>query len=148
MKIKKGDTIAVNYRLHADGPDGEMIEETIIGDPFRFVIGEEELLAKFQEVLMGLEVGEKFQVSIKAADAYGEEEESLYVEFPKSDFMEDGELDEEMFEEGEIIPMESPDGEVMEGVICEVKLNSIVLDFNHPLAGEDLYFEGEVVEVG
>ncbi len=147
MKISKGTKVAVNYKLHADGPDGELIEETIVGEPFRFVLGDEALLSKFEDVLMGLEVGQKFQVSIKAVDAYGEEEENLYVEFPKSDFMEDGELDDEMFEEGEIIPMETPDGEVLEGVICEVKLNSIVLDFNHPLAGEDLYFDGEVVEV-
>lgn len=147
MKISKGAKVAVNYKLHADGPNGELIEETIVGDPFRFILGDEALLPKFEEVLMGLEVGQKFQVSIKAVDAYGEEEENLYVEFPKSDFLEDGELDDEMFEEGEIVPMETPDGEVLEGVICEVKLNSIVLDFNHPLAGEDLYFDGEVVEV-
>jgi FKBP-type peptidyl-prolyl cis-trans isomerase SlyD len=62
-------------------------------------------------------------------------------------FIEDGELDEEIFQEGEIIPLESPDGDIIEGVVCEVKLNSIVLDFNHPLAGEDLLFEGTVVSV-
>jgi FKBP-type peptidyl-prolyl cis-trans isomerase SlyD len=48
---------------------------------------------------------------------------------------------------GEIIPLDSPEGDIIEGVVCEVKLNSIVLDFNHPLAGEDLLFEGEVVGV-
>jgi FKBP-type peptidyl-prolyl cis-trans isomerase 2 len=56
-------------------------------------------------------------------------------------------FDEELFQEGEIIPLESPEGDIIEGVVCEVKLNSIVLDFNHPLAGEDLLFEGEVVGV-
>jgi FKBP-type peptidyl-prolyl cis-trans isomerase SlyD len=62
-------------------------------------------------------------------------------------FIEDGELDEEIFQEGEIIPLESPEGDIIEGVVCEVKLNSVVLDFNHPLAGEDLFFEGSVVSV-
>jgi FKBP-type peptidyl-prolyl cis-trans isomerase SlyD len=62
-------------------------------------------------------------------------------------FLEDGEIDEDMLQEGEVIPLESPEGDIIEGVVCEVKLNSVVLDFNHPLAGEDLLFEGSVVSV-
>jgi FKBP-type peptidyl-prolyl cis-trans isomerase SlyD len=148
MKITKGSKIAVNYVLRADGPEGELIEETRMDDPMVFIMGEEPMLPKFEEALMGLEAGQKFQISIVAAEAYGEEQEELFVEFPKSEFIAEGELDEELFEEGEIVPMETPDGEIVEGVICEVKLNSIILDFNHPLAGENLYFEGQVVEVG
>ncbi|MBL0315525.1 MAG: FKBP-type peptidyl-prolyl cis-trans isomerase [Flavobacteriales bacterium] len=147
MKIAKGSKIALHYKLHSDGPEGELIEETRQEEPMEFVMGDDPMIPKFEEALMGLQAGEKFTVSIKALDAYGEEDEKLFVEFPKSDFIEDGELNEEIFEEGEIVPMETPDGEVVEGVVCEVKLNSIVLDFNHPLAGEDLYFEGEVVSV-
>ncbi len=147
MKITKGSKIAVNYILRADGPEGELIEETLPDDPMRFVLGEDPMLPKFEQALMGLQAGEKFKVSIVAEEAYGEELENLFVEFPKSDFIEEGELDEEIFQEGEIVPMQTPDGEMVEGVVCEVKLNSIILDFNHPLAGEDLFFEGEVVEV-
>lgn len=147
MKISKGSKIAVNYILRSDDASGELIEETRKDEPMVFVMGEDPMLAKFESTLMGMEAGQKFKISINAEEAYGEELESLFVEFPKSDFIADGELDEELFEEGEIVPMETPDGEVVEGVICEVKLNSIVLDFNHPLAGENLYFEGEVVEV-
>lgn len=147
MKITKGSKIALQYKLHADGPEGELIEETRLDEPMEFVMGDDPMIPKFEEALMGLQAGEKFTVSIKAADAYGEEDEKLFVEFPKSDFIEDGELADEIFEEGEIVPMETPEGEVVEGVVCEVKLNSIVLDFNHPLAGEDLYFEGQVIAV-
>lgn len=147
MKITKGSKISVNYRLCADGPDGELIEETRKDEPMEFTMGDDPMLPKFEAALMGLEAGQSFKISIPAVDAYGEEQENLFVEFPKSDFMEDGELDEEMFQEGEIVPMETPEGEIVEGVICEVRLNSIILDFNHPLAGEDLYFEGMVVAV-
>jgi FKBP-type peptidyl-prolyl cis-trans isomerase SlyD len=148
MKISQGTKLAVNYVLRADGPEGELIEETLPGEPLRFVMGEDPMLPKFEEALMGLTAGEKFKISISAADAYGEEDENLYIEFPKSHFIIDGEIDEDMFEEGEVVPMEGPEGEELEGVICEVKLNSVVIDFNHPLAGENLFFEGEVVEVG
>lgn len=147
MKISKGSNVAVNYILRVDGPEGELIEETLVEDPMRFVMGDDPMLPKFEEALMGLQAGEKFNVRIAAEEAYGEELETLFVEFPKSDFIEDGELDDEIFQEGEIVPMQTPDGETVEGVVCEVKLNSIILDFNHPLAGEDLYFEGEVVAV-
>jgi len=148
MKISKGSNVAVSYSLRAEGPQGEMIEETRPEEPLRFVMGDDQMLAKFEEVLMGKSAGDKFTLAISASDAYGEEQENLFMEFPKSDFMNDeGELDEELFQEGEIVPMETQDGDMVEGVVCEVKLNSIIIDFNHPLAGEDLYFQGEVLDV-
>ncbi len=147
MKIAPGKEVAVHYTLFVVGDEKELIEETRQDDPMRFVYGQDGMLAKFEEALSGLTVGDTFTISIACEDAYGEEQEGLFIEYPKSMFLEDGELDEEIFQEGEIIPLESPEGDIIEGVVCEVKLNSIVLDFNHPLAGEDLLFEGSVVSV-
>lgn len=147
MKIEPGKRVSVNYSLYADGPEKELIEETRQDDPMQFTFGEDPMLPKFEAALLGLQPGDKFTISIPAEEAYGEEQEGLFIEYPKSTFIEEGELDEELFQEGEIIPLESPEGDIIEGVVCEVKLNSIVLDFNHPLAGEDLYFEGEVIAV-
>lgn len=147
MKVAQGSRVSVHYTLYANDPKGEMIEKTREGEPLEFTHSEDPMLPKFESALLGLSAGEKFTIAIEAADAYGEEDENLFVEFPKSEFMEDGELNEELFQIGEIIPMQTPEGDMLEGVVCEVKLNSIVLDFNHPLAGENLYFEGEVVEV-
>ena len=147
MKISPGKEVAVHYTLFVVGDEKELIEETRQDDPMRFVFGQDSMLPKFEEALSGLSAGDAFTISIACADAYGEEQEGLFIEYPKSMFLEDGELDEEIFQEGEIIPLESPEGDIIEGVVCEVKLNSIVLDFNHPLAGEDLLFEGSVVSV-
>jgi FKBP-type peptidyl-prolyl cis-trans isomerase SlyD len=147
MKITKGSKVAVSYVLRADGPEGELIEETRENEPLEFIFKEDPMLPHFESAIEGLTSGEHFKVSIPAKDAYGEEQEELFIEFPKSHFLVDGEYDEEMLAEGEIIPMESPDGEVIEGVVCEVTLNSVILDFNHPLAGENLYFEGKVESV-
>jgi FKBP-type peptidyl-prolyl cis-trans isomerase SlyD len=147
MKITKGSKVAVSYVLRADGPGGELIEQTRDQEPMEFVFLEDPMLPKFEKTLEGLSAGDPFEITIPAAEAYGEEQEELYVEFPKSHFIVDGEYDEDMLAEGEIIPMESPDGEVIEGVVCEVKLDSIVLDFNHPLAGETLFFQGRVESV-
>lgn len=148
MKVENGKKVEVHYTLYIDGPDGEVVEETIDGEPLSFVFGEDPMLAKFEDAVRGLSAGEAFTVAIKCADAYGEEDPEFYMEFPKSEFVdEDGEFDEELFAEGEIVPMQTPDGHTVQGVVSEVKLNSIIIDFNHPLAGEDLYFDGKVVTV-
>ena len=147
MKIAPGKEVAVHYTLYVVDDEKELIEETRNDDPMRFVFGQDSMLAKFEQALLGLSAGDAFTVSIPCDEAYGPEQETLFIEYPKSMFIEDGELDEEIFQEGEIIPLESPEGDIIEGVVCEVKLNSVVLDFNHPLAGEDLLFEGTVVSV-
>jgi len=148
MKAEKGKQVDVHYVLHIDGPEGEVVEKTTDGDPLRFVLGEDPMLPKFEGAVDGLEAGSRFTLSITCADAYGEEEADLFMEFPKSEFFgDDGTLDEELFAEGEVIPMQTQDGQVVHGVVAEVKLNTIVIDFNHPLAGENLYFDGEVVAV-
>lgn len=147
MKINKGSKIQVHYRLHESDAAGELIESTRAEEPMEFVMGEDPMLPAFEEALMGKSAGDRFMIQIPAADAYGPELEELFTEVPKSDFISEGELDEGIFEIGEIVPMETEDGEVLEGVICEVNLNSVVLDFNHPLAGIDLFFEGEIVSV-
>jgi FKBP-type peptidyl-prolyl cis-trans isomerase SlyD len=147
MKIAPGKNVAVHYTLYVVADEKELIEETRDDDPMRFVYGQDAMLAKFEEALLGLSAGDSFTISIPCADAYGDEQENLFIEYPKSTFLEDGEIDEEMLQEGEIIPLESPEGDIIEGVVCEVKLNSIILDFNHPLAGEDLLFEGSVISV-
>ncbi|MFM9984190.1 MAG: peptidylprolyl isomerase [Flavobacteriales bacterium] len=147
MKIEKGKQIALHYILKSDGPEGELIEETTTDEPMRFVMGEDPMLPKFEKAILGLSAGDKFTVYVAVEEAYGEEDESLYIEFPKETFIIDGELDEDLFEEGEVVPMKTEEGEEVMGVIAEVKLNTIIIDFNHPLAGENLYFEGHIVEV-
>jgi FKBP-type peptidyl-prolyl cis-trans isomerase SlyD len=149
MKVENGKNVEVHYTLHIDGPEGEIVEQTTGGEPLRFVFGQDPMLPKFEAALEGLGAGEKFTVSIPCADAYGEEDQEFYMEFEKSEFLdEDGQFDEELFAEGEVVPMQTPDGQMVQGVVAEVKLNTIIIDFNHPLAGENLFFEGEVVAVG
>jgi len=147
MKIEKGTLVVLDYSLYADGPEGELIEETSGDEPFEFIFGMEEMLPKFEQALEGKAAGEAFKVAIKAEDAYGLEDPEAIIEFEKSVFMVDGELDDEMFEEGELIPMEDEEGNEVLGVVAEVGLNTVTLDFNHPLAGVDLFFDGTVVEL-
>lgn len=148
MKAEQGKQVEVHYILHLDGPEGEIVERTRTDEPLKFILGVDQMLPRFEDAIKGLEAGQRFTVAIACDDAYGREDEDLFMEFGKSDFLdEDGQFDEELFAEGEVVPMQTQDGQVVHGVVAEVRLNSLVLDFNHPLAGENLYFEGEVVAV-
>jgi FKBP-type peptidyl-prolyl cis-trans isomerase SlyD len=108
------------------------------------VVGADEVLPAFEQAMMGKEVGDTFEISLSVEDAYGEEDEEAFVELPKSAFMVDGEIDESLFEVGEVVPMETEDGDEVIGIIDEVRLNSVVVDFNHPYAGMNLHFVGKV----
>jgi FKBP-type peptidyl-prolyl cis-trans isomerase SlyD len=147
MKIEKGKWVAVEYTLYTDGPEGEIIEETSDDSPFEFVFGEDDLLEKFEEAIAGKQAGEAFSVLIASDDAYGPEVEDAIVELPKETFMVDGEIDEDIIQVGEVVPMNDDEGNELQGLIVELKLNTIVVDFNHPLAGMDLYFDGEIKQV-
>lgn len=148
MKIEDGKNVEVHYTLHVDGPEGEVVEETTTDEPLRFAFRVDPMLAKFEKALEGLSAGDSFTVAIACDEAYGQEDEELFMEFPKEEFIDDdGEWDEELFAEGEVIPMQTPDGQTVQGVVAEVKLNSVVIDFNHPLAGENLFFEGKILSV-
>lgn len=146
--IKEGSTVEVHYELHIDDANGELVESTFEQGPMSFVFKTDPMIEGFEKAIAGLKAGDKFEVAIPCAEAYGEEQDEYFMEFPKSEFIgDDGEWDEELFAVGEVIPMQTPEGYQVQGVVEEVKLNSIVIDFNHPLAGENLFFKGEIVSV-
>ncbi|MFM7103966.1 MAG: peptidylprolyl isomerase [Flavobacteriales bacterium] len=147
MKITTGSKVSVIYTLRCDDSTGEIIEEATAHEPMEFTFGVDPMLEDFDNALKGLQAGEKFEVAIPCTRAYGEEKEELFIELPKSKFMADGEWDEESLIEDEIVSIESEEGQEMQGLIVEVKLTSVLVDFNHPLAGESLFFSGEVLKV-
>lgn len=147
MKVSKGKMVAVQYRLTIGTHDGELIEETSAEAPLEFIFGHEDLLEAFEAALLDKQAGDKFSVLIEAENAYGEEEEGAVVEMDKSAFVVDGELDEDLLQEGEMIPMVDEDGNDLIGMVVEVSEETVTLDFNHPLAGLDLFFDGQVTDV-
>ncbi|MFT4780328.1 MAG: FKBP-type peptidyl-prolyl cis-trans isomerase SlyD [Flavobacteriales bacterium] len=147
MKVAKGKLISVEYSLFQDGPEGDLIEETTSEENFEFIFKEEEMLAAFEAELEGKEAGQSFSVSIKSDDAYGPEDPEAIIEFPKENFVVDGELDEELLQEGEVIPMSDDEGNELEGVVVGTSKETVTLDFNHPLAGIDLFFDGQIISV-
>jgi FKBP-type peptidyl-prolyl cis-trans isomerase SlyD len=124
-----------------------MIEQANAERPLRFIYGAGQMLPKFEAQLAGLKQGEPFEISLTKFDAYGEVNDDAIVELPRQVFMVDGNFDDEMVKIGNTVPMMTGDGQRMNGIVLEVSEQAIKMDFNHPLAGEDLHFQGEILEV-
>jgi FKBP-type peptidyl-prolyl cis-trans isomerase SlyD len=147
MEIARNRMVTLTYDLRLDDQNGDMIEQATADRPLRFIYGAGQMLPKFEAQLAGLKQGESFEIDLTKFDAYGEVNEDAIVELPRQVFMVDGNFDNEMVKTGNSIPMMTGDGQRLNGIVLEVGEELIKMDFNHPLAGEDLHFEGEVLEV-
>lgn len=148
--IQENSLVALTYDLFvADEEEtGEEIMESATEEaPLKFVYGKGMMLEAFEAQVKGLKVGDKFDFRLPAAQAYGEYVDENVVELPKNIFEVDGVFDEDMITEGNIVPMMDNEGNRHNALVMEVKATTVQLDFNHPLAGEDLHFMGSVIEV-
>eukprot|EP00764_Aduncisulcus_paluster_P010783 gnl/Carplike_NY0171/3865_a5215_360.p1 GENE.gnl/Carplike_NY0171/3865_a5215_360~~gnl/Carplike_NY0171/3865_a5215_360.p1 ORF type:complete len:178 (-),score=29.23 gnl/Carplike_NY0171/3865_a5215_360:23-556(-) len=146
MTISKDKMVSVIYELKTD-PAGEIIEKAVNETPLTYLCGAGQMLEKFEANLMGLKVGDTFDFKLETAEAYGEASEQAVIELPKNIFEVNGEFDAEMIKEGNVVPMQDSSGRRMNGIVLEVADATVKMDFNHPLAGDDLFFKGEVIEV-
>lgn len=148
MRISANKYVAVIYDLNVgEGEERELMEKATREVPLKFIYGTGMMIPAFEDALAGLESGDQFDFSLTPENAYGEYNEDHVLELPKNIFEIDGKFDSEMVKEGNTIPMMDADEHRMNGSVLEVKKDVVVMDFNHPLAGETLHFKGEVVDV-
>lgn len=147
MTIAKDKMVSVTYELKLDGKDGDVFEKAGKDSPLIFLYGSGMMLPAFESGLLEKNTNDTFEISIAAADAYGEVNEEAIVDLPKNIFMVEGKIDEELITPGNTVPMMSTSGQRMEGLVVSVNDDTVQMDFNHPLAGEDLHFTGEILDV-
>ena len=150
MKISANKFVSASYDLFVGGEDGtapELMEKATIEKPLSFIFGTGMMLEAFEDKLVGLEVDSTFDFTLTAEDAYGEYDDEHVVEIPKSVFEIDGKIDETIIFENNTVPMMDQMGNRMNGSVVKVEAENVTMDFNHPLAGEDLHFIGKVLEV-
>ncbi len=148
MKISNRTFVAVSYDLNVgEGEERELMERATAEHPLTFITGLGFMLPAFESQLTGLEKGSKFSFSLDSEEAYGPRIEEHVVELPKKIFEIDGKFDDTQVFEGNTLPMMDTDGNRMNGSVVSVKDDVVVMDFNHPLAGEILHFAGEVLDV-
>ena len=148
MKITKNKFVSVIYDLNVgDDSERELMESATKERPLQFIFDTGAMLPAFEENIKNLEAGSKFMFSLTPEQAYGAYDEERVIELPKSIFIENGKFDDEYIVEGVTLPMMNQDGDRMNGSVLEVKEDVVVMDFNHPLAGETLHFDGEIIDV-
>ncbi len=147
MKISDSKYVTVTYDLYVgEGDERELMESATLDQPLEFIFGTNSMIKSFEDNLYGLTQGDKFKFTIEQEDAYGEYDESRIVDLPKEVFEVEGKVDETMLFEGNTLPMMDTDGNRLMGSIISITDDVVTMDFNHPLAGETLHFEGAIVD--
>jgi len=149
MKIAEKTIVTVVYDLYVDGKDGnsELMEQATADRPLVFCHGIGMMLPKFEEQLAGLQVGDKFDFKIACEDAYGMYDDANLIDLDREMFEIDGKFDSERVKTGSIIPLVDNEGNQLRASVVSVNNERVRVDLNHPLAGENLHFKGEVFGV-
>jgi FKBP-type peptidyl-prolyl cis-trans isomerase 2 len=140
QQAQQGDKVKVHY--HGTLRTGETFDSSEGREPLEFTLGSGQVIKGFDEGVTGMSVGEKRTVEIPVGDAYGEKSQDMIIEFPKTQFPDD--MTPEV---GQQLMMSNGSGQSFPVTIQEVKEDSVLLDANHPLAGQDLIFDLELVEI-
>jgi FKBP-type peptidyl-prolyl cis-trans isomerase SlyD len=147
MVVSQNKVVSLTYELRVDNNNGDIIESVDRNSPLTFIFGSGSLLPKFEDNLSGLKVGDSFSFDLVSEDAYGNYDENSIVKVPLHAFQIDGKVDYDLVKIGNKIPMQDSDGHRLTGVVKTVDLDSVTMDFNHPLAGNHLFFKGEITEI-
>ena len=140
QQAQKGDKVKVHY--HGKLRSGETFDSSQGRDPLEFELGSGQVIKGFDEGIKGMQVGDKKTIEIAVVDAYGEKQQEMIIEFPKEQFPPDMNP-----EAGMQLMMSNGSGQQFPVTIVDVKEESVVLDANHPLAGQELIFDLELVEI-
>ena len=147
MNISKNKVVSLSYELRHNDKDGKVIQTVGEGSPLEFIFGTNSLLPVFERNVENMKAGDKYAFHLPCEDAYGAKIEDAVVEIPKTAFVVDDKIDDTVVYEGNTLSMTDTEGNRMNGVIVKIKDETIVMDFNHPLAGVNLYFSGTIVSV-
>ena len=147
LKVENNKVISLTYELRVDNPDGEIIESLNDNSPLTFLFGSGSLLPKFESNISGMKVGEKFDFNLPCEDAYGTVNKNAIIELPINVFEIEGKIDTNMLQIGNSIPMQDNSGNRLNGIVLEVDPDKVKMDFNHPLAGNHLFFTGEIRDI-
>ncbi len=143
MTIQPNSVVALTYDLYTK-KDGEevFVEKADEANPLVFLYGVGMMLPKFEENLVGLNVGDTYDFHLEAGDAYGHKDEKAVADLPLDMFkdMEHPQIDS-------FIPLQDNEGNQFKARVAEISENAVKVDLNHPMAGQDLHFIGKIMEV-
>lgn len=136
--IEDGKKVRIHYTLEVDG---EVVDSTEGREPFEYIQGKQQIIPGLEKQMEGLKAGDEREIIVGPDDAYGVEDPNAYIEVPKDKMPEGG------LEIGMLVHATTPDGKQMVVRVAEIRDETIVLNFNHPLAGKELHFKIAVLEI-
>lgn len=141
LKARVGDVVKVHYtgRLR----DGTIFDTSVGSEPLEFTLGLGQLIPAFEEAIIGMSPGESKTFEIPAEEAFGPYREELVLEIERDRLPQDMEL-----EVGQQLLLRDPNGQAFRVTVTDLTDDMVTLDANHPLAGEDLIFEVQLLEIG
>ena len=147
MNIENNRVVSLIYELRDSDSNGRIIEKLDETRPLEFVYGTGRLLPVFESNINSLKTGELFRFTLKSEMAYGDKREEMIINVPVAVFETDGKINEDICRVGNQAPMMDTDGNPVTGIINEITDAYVKMDFNHPMAGLDLFFSGKIVDV-
>lgn len=139
-QVKSGDKVKVHY--HGKLTNGETFDSSEGRAPLEFEVGSGMVIKGFDDGVTGMQVGDKKTINIPFSEAYGPRNPEMVIEMPKDRFPPDMQL-----EQGMPLMMSDGSGQNFQVTVVEIKPESVTLDANHPLAGQDLVFDLELMEI-
>ena len=140
-------TITYDLSVTDENQQKTLVESADADAPMVFLFGMSGLPPEFESQLAGKSPGDTFHFSLTPEQAYGEYDEQALVEIPKDVFKIDGQFDAEMLQPGNFLPMADNEGNHMQAKVVSVGDGVVQMDFNHPLAGMEMHFDGQVTAV-
>ncbi|MDH3974017.1 MAG: peptidylprolyl isomerase [Deltaproteobacteria bacterium] len=139
MAISEGSKVSIEYTLKLD--DDSVVDTNVGGEPLVYVQGSNHIIPGLEKELEGLNVGDEKNVKVSPEEGYGPLNDSAFVEVTKE------EIPEEARVEGAQLQAENPQGEMVYPIVKELKDETVILDFNHPLAGKELNFHVKILHI-
>lgn len=145
MQVAKDKVVFISYTI-TSLDDQMVIEHVPASTPYGFLYGNHFVLPAMEEKLLGLAVGDSFDFILPPQEAFGEYDEEGVVVFPISEFLQSN-FPQEYLKVGEIVPLQDEEGYPVDAVITEIEGEFVTLDFNHPLAGRTLHYQGKILDI-
>lgn len=144
MKIKPQHVVSLTYDLYVKQDSGveELVESATEEQPLVFLYGAGQMLPKFEENLSELSTGDPYEFRLSAEDAYGNYDDEAVASLPKEMFQ-----GTDIPEIGSMLPLQDNHGNHFQGQVVSIAEDSVIVDLNHPMAGQELHFKGKIVNV-
>ena len=137
---KNGDTVKIHYTGKLD--DGNVFDSSLDRDPLKFKIGENQVIDGFEEAVIGMSPNENKTTTIPSDKAYGEYRDDMVIEVEKAQFPDN--IDPSV---GQQLELRQENGQQVVVTVTDISDSAVTLDANHPLAGKELTFDIELVEI-